>query len=252
MKYLIVGDTIIDENIFVKSSGISLETPTMKTEYLSKETVFGGAANVATQLAGYKDDVTFLTSLSPENIQNLKHIYTNLEIINCFQGKNNIKTRYWIKHGDAIYKYLQINNTNSEKDNPEIDNLNLGYFDVVAFSDYRCGLITPKLISKCIQSNCKTFASSQISSHKSNYENYSQIHTIVCNEKESLYVKRTKNICITRGSRGCSFNGIDYPPYKVEKTNNTIGAGDCFFAAFIATGDPKFANKKSSEFLSKN
>ena len=30
LKFLIVGDTIIDEDIFLIASGISLETPTMK------------------------------------------------------------------------------------------------------------------------------------------------------------------------------------------------------------------------------
>ena len=33
LKFLIVGDTIIDEDIFLIASGISLETPTLKTTY---------------------------------------------------------------------------------------------------------------------------------------------------------------------------------------------------------------------------
>ena len=33
---------------------------------------------------------------------------------------------------------------------------------------------------------------------------------------------------------------------------NTIGAGDCFYAALLATGDPNFANKKASEYVSNN
>ncbi len=31
LKYLIVGDTIIDETVELKASGLSLESPTLKT-----------------------------------------------------------------------------------------------------------------------------------------------------------------------------------------------------------------------------
>ena len=80
MKYLIVGDTIIDENIYLKANGISLETPTMKTEYLSSEINFGGAANVAINLAKCKNNVTFLTSLSSSKIKDLKKKISNLTL----------------------------------------------------------------------------------------------------------------------------------------------------------------------------
>ena len=38
----------------------------------------------------------------------------------------------------------------------------------------------------------------------------------------------------------------------VKDPINTIGAGDCFYAALLATGDPNFANKKASEYVSNN
>ena len=44
LKFLIVGDTIIDEDIFLIASGISLETPTMKTGYDTNWGKSGGAA----------------------------------------------------------------------------------------------------------------------------------------------------------------------------------------------------------------
>ena len=43
LKFLIVGDTIIDEDIFLIASGISLETPTMKTVYDTNRVKYGGA-----------------------------------------------------------------------------------------------------------------------------------------------------------------------------------------------------------------
>ena len=47
LKYLVVGDTILDEDIYLKAVGLSLESPTIKTTYDSKRINYGGAANVA-------------------------------------------------------------------------------------------------------------------------------------------------------------------------------------------------------------
>ena len=106
LNFLIVGDTIIDEDVFLIASGISLETPTLKTVYDTRKIKFGGAANVAKQLVNYNVDVTFLTSVSDEYMNSISS--TGLKIINLYQGKNNIKTRYWISHGDSTYKLSLI------------------------------------------------------------------------------------------------------------------------------------------------
>ena len=60
LKFLIVGDTIIDEDIFLIASGISLETPTMKTVYDTNRVKYGGAANVARRLADLLADFFLL------------------------------------------------------------------------------------------------------------------------------------------------------------------------------------------------
>ena len=247
LNFLIVGDTIIDEDIFLTASGISLETPTLKTVYDNKKTKFGGAANVAKQLANYDVDVTFLTSVSDKHINSISS--TGLKIINLYQGKNNTKTRYWISHGDSTYKYLQINNVNDEDNNLPID-INISEYDVIAFSDYRCGLISKPFIEKCTRNNnIKTYASSQISSRQSNYMLYKNVDYIVCNEKESKLVNRDTNICVTKGHKGCSFNGVNYSADKIKNIVSTMGAGDIFYAAFLASGDPEFANREAANFI---
>ena len=250
MKFLVIGDTIIDEEILLKAKGLSLETPTIKTEFISSKTFFGGAANVAKNLIGDNHEISFLTSLSKENLKLFSQKYPAINIFNFFLGKDNIKSRYWIQHGDAKYKYLQINNLNDFNQKSKSYDLDFNHFDVVAFSDYRCGLITPELVSKCINSSCKTYASSQISSQPSNYEYYQDVDIIVCNENEASFIDRTDNICITKGDQGCFFNGVDYAACKIKKPINTIGAGDCFFAAFLIAEDPTFANKRAAKFLS--
>ena len=247
LKFLIVGDTIIDEDIFLIASGLSLETPTLKTVYDTNRVKYGGAANVARRLADYDLDVTFLTSVSEEHINPISS--TGAKILNFYQGKNNTKTRYWVSHGDSTYKYLQINNVNDENVHPLID-VNLSDYDIVAFSDYRCGLITESFIDTCTNhKDVDTYASSQISSRDSNYHLYGNIDYIVCNEKESQSVDRDINLCVTKGERGCSFNGTDYQGFEVKDVVSTMGAGDAFYAAFLASGDPEFANIEASDFI---
>ena len=63
LKYLIVGDTIIDETIELKVCGLSLESPTIKTVPDNHFFDYGGAANVAKFLAQEGRDVTFATSV---------------------------------------------------------------------------------------------------------------------------------------------------------------------------------------------
>ena len=243
LKYLVVGDTIVDEDIFLKASGLSLESPTLKTTYTTTKVNYGGAANVAKFLTEMDMDVTFITSLSPKYVEML-----DLKVKTFYQGKDNIKKRYWVTHGDSTYKYLQINDVNDGSICPIID-VDVSDYDVIAFSDYRCGFISDEFILRCLSSGKKTYASSQISSHPSNYHRYMECDYIVCNETESKFVERDNNVCITKGRRGCSLNGVEYFPFPVNTVVNTIGAGDCFYAAFLATGDPDYANRRAAEFV---
>ena len=113
LRYLVVGDTIIDEDICLNAAGLSLESPTLKTTYSSGQLNYGGAANVARLLKGFDRNVTFLTSVSSTSAVILEDQF-GLYVENYFQGKPNTKSRYWVTHGDATYKYLQINNVNDE------------------------------------------------------------------------------------------------------------------------------------------
>jgi len=250
LKFLIVGDTIIDENIYLKASGLSLESPTLKTTYDHTKINYGGAANVAKFLSNLDRDVTFLTSLSEKHVSMLEQKNPNLNVVSFYQGNDNLKSRYWVHHGDETYKYLQVNNVNSEISHSSLLDYDLSDFDIIAFADYRCGFITDSFIFNCTKSGKITYASSQISSSSSNYDRYWDIDYIVCNENESKYVDRKTNICITLGSKGCSMNGITYSTPFVEKVINTIGAGDCFYASLLATGNPDFANQQASKYVS--
>jgi bifunctional ADP-heptose synthase (sugar kinase/adenylyltransferase) len=247
LKYLVVGDTIIDEHIFLNAVGLSLESPTIKTTVKEKRFDFGGASNVAKFLKKFGADVTFATSMGEEYCQFFETFY-NVPVKNFYQGNDNLKTRFWISHGDETYKHLQINDVNSEFSLSTLQLFDIDEYDIIAFADYRCGFITETFIKHVTDSGKITYASSQVSSHQPNYDRYFDIDYIVCNEKESQYVDRKTNMCVTKGSDGCVMNGIHYKGYPVEVAN-TIGAGDCFYAALLSSGDPDFANRKASEYV---
>jgi bifunctional ADP-heptose synthase (sugar kinase/adenylyltransferase) len=240
-KILIIGDTIVDRSVNLSAIGLSLESPTIKTTFIDEEINFGGAANVAKYAFQFGLDVTFVTCMSSASeIQFAK--LNRIRVINLHNSIENIKTRFYVGHGDEKYKYLQINNTHSQSLNLE-PSINMNEYDVVAFSDYRCGLISQKMIDQSIISSAKTFGASQVSSHKSNFERYMKMDYIVCNDHESKSFSRRNNVVITKGAAGCELNGSAYPTRLIKNPKNIIGAGDCFYAAYLAYENIKRANE---------
>ena len=91
-KILIVGDTIVDRNIYLEAIGLSLESPTLKTSLIKEDIKFGGAANVAKYASLLGAEVTFITSLNDKNYQNTFKNRFNVETIFIPQERTNIKT----------------------------------------------------------------------------------------------------------------------------------------------------------------
>ena len=249
-KVLIIGDTIIDVDLEVKAIGLALDSPTLKTSFVSKSRSFGGAANVAKFAAFFGLDVTFATTMHPQSAEDFltQQKGGKMEVVNLNREVESWKTRFYVSHGDARYKHLQINNTPSDPYDINWD-VDMSLFDVVAFSDYRCGVIRPFMIDQSIQSSAITFGASQVSSHVSNLSNYSGLDTIVCNEKEAQTFSRRKDVVITKGRHGAELNGVDYPAHTVDSVSNVIGAGDCFYAALLASGNVAHANNCAAKYV---
>lgn len=244
-KVLIIGDTIIDKSVYLEAIGLSLESPTIKTSFLKEKINFGGAANVARYASYFGLDVTFATCMSEESE---KSFPDTIELINLDNTIENTKTRFYVNHGDENYKYLQINNTNKNKIGSNFQ-IEMNEYDIVAFSDYRCGLVTEKMISDSKMSSAKTFGASQVSSQKSNFHIYQGLDFLVCNKHEASTFSRKENVIITNGAHGCELNGVNYNSSKATKVARTIGAGDCFYAAYLAYEDPVRANESALKYV---
>ena len=99
-KILVIGDTIIDKTVFTEAIGISLESPTLKTKLLSDEISYGGAANVAKNIARLGSECSFIT-IGEVDIPEVRTV--------SLPGTSAKKTRIWVHRRASDYRHLQIN-----------------------------------------------------------------------------------------------------------------------------------------------
>lgn len=241
---LVIGDTILDESININATGISLESPTLKGNLIDSYKELGGTANTTKFLKILGCNVTFVTSISQIDEHLLEDCCTTTINIG---NKTNKKSRYWIIKENERYKYLQINDCNTEKINFKNYNFFDNNYDVIFINDYRCGVVQESLLKNLKNVKNKIFVSAQMSDKKNNYFNYKNYDTAILNEEEfdNIIYDSDKNYIVTMGSSGCkSIKNKLTTYFKSYKTNvkNIIGAGDAFCAAYIATECCDFAN----------
>ncbi len=253
LRVLVVGDTIVDKDIFLDAVGLSLESPTLKTNFVSEQKSLGGAANVAKLIGLLGSECTFVTGLSdPELLRSLYEDF-GVKTISCNRGRDNTKTRYWISRGDGIYKYLQVNDCGSAS--PVSESFSVDGYDAVLMCDYRCGFVTDAVVNRCSVFAGTKFVSSQMSDRGSNMNQYIGFDCALMNESEDscCTVSFPKKI-VTMGNRGSKtvtmhMQSINHEAVPVN-TSNTMGAGDAFCAAYVCTENGEFSNMFASRYLS--
>lgn len=256
-KILVVGDTILDKDHIIEVTGLSLESPTIKGNLKDTNVKLGGAANVVKYLHEFGCDVTFVTSIRSKEL--VESICSKL--INVYNEHDNVKNRYWIQKGDALYKYLQVNDCNDKGLELSTKLFLDNEYDLVIVSDYRCGLVSNSILESVNKINCKKIATSQKSDKNSNYFKYKNFDILIVNQNEYKSFLEEKldhtisKIIVTKGDSGAeeilSTGIIHYKSYPVNQVN-VIGAGDAFCAAYSATESIDFANKWASYVVSKN
>ena len=244
-RFLVIGDTILDENVYAIGTGLSLETPTLKGSFRSRCFSLGGAANLVKHLRNFTKQIDFYTSCDDRGYEMLQELSIN--VIKCNETASQIKSRYWLERGDGQYKVLQINETKTLDNQLSILNqvkteIDFQKYDRVLVSDYRLGLLSKDLVELVAKNAKLSFGASQMSDKEPNFSWFKNFDIVVCNEEEALFAKDCSNICITMGEKGCMFEGKIFPIEKVTCVSS-IGAGDAFFAAFAFTQNPDSANK---------
>jgi sugar/nucleoside kinase (ribokinase family) len=289
LNVLVVGDVCFDIDQHCNAIGLSLESPTLKAKLVSTSTALGWAGNVAKNICELGASCTLLTraDVSTSSMLNsLCNPHPKLRIarLPC-ESEIATKTRTWIRHGSSTYKYLQIN---SEKSNgyinEELDQLIASYahhgYDIVIFADYS-DMITyhttyefrkaAKLVARSDKN--MIFGSSQFSHTLPMWDKF-EYSTIVLNEHEArtwhsstefkdyddpiediaftLAKSIYGNCCITLGPNGAYAysNGyaLKHDGFGIL-TNDTIGAGDAFLAAYAMASASKLEHASDAVMI---
>ncbi len=265
---LIIGDVILDIWTYTKAIGLSLETPTLKTQFLEKKYTFGGTGNVVKNLSELGANITFLTLIG--NDENRK-VYEDFDEVDKFipiiekDRKNTVKERFWVERGGSNYKELQVNVIDNQaikeksitKMISEISTLK-EKFDVIMLIDYRHGLFTEELLDRLMPALTNTgvpiVVSSQISDYGrglvSNHINFKGADLVVMNKLEAEFnfnmVRRVEDlpqlfgcdICVTSGKGGSTLfiDGKKYHSNVIEIDEvDPCGAGDSFISCLSLT-----------------
>jgi len=261
----VVGDIIVDQQIYCHHTMTQNKTPTLNLSYEHSKKFVGGAAIVAKHLRAAGAKVKFISfsgkdsntnfivrELKKDRIQNI--IFKNLTRI------TNLKQSIYSKN----YNLLKISRTNKESlTHNELENLIKELkkikSGVLLFSDFRHGIFdstTIPILSKNINKNIIKVADSQVASRWGNISDFKNFDLITPNENEARFstsdqnsnisslsrklfkISNCKNMILKLGEHGAlcvkkiknELHESYLLPSLVSKLTDPIGSGDALLA----------------------
>ena len=201
LKVLLIGDSCIDEYVYGSCERINPEAPVPILKFNRKETKRGMAWNVRQNLSSFGIEV---------------YIMTNQETIT--------KTRYI----DEKYNQ-QLLRVDDEPDLKPIEyKIPDEKFDALVISDYNKGFLTTDKIVEFT----KSFDGPVFIDTKKNKLPEIDAYVKINEHEYKNFESTTKNLIVTRGSKGCEYMGKLYPAEKVN-VFDVVGAGDTFLSALV-------------------
>lgn len=264
LKALVIGDSIIDQYVFVSPKGRATKDPILSTRFKEEESYAGGALATANHLSSYINQIKLVTLIGDRNskLDFIKDsLSQNIELKYFIKEDSPtiIKRRYIDKYrNNKLFKVEYINDQPiSEKLSKEIvDYLSkeLPEQDLVIVSDFGHGFINNPI--RNILEEESPFLSTNVQSNSSNLgynyiNHYKNLDFIVMNEDElrlplmmrfedineaifKFYEKfKFEKFLLTMGKEGCLFfnKGKIYEgPALIRKVVDTVGAGDAVFS----------------------
>lgn len=263
-KIIVLGDTIIDEYIYLDTQKISDEAPVITHQIVEKKYVLGGGANVARNIKSLGKDV-FYFGLCNEKDTITSKLLDDFNInYKLFELKNSvpIKTRI-ISRNQQICRF---DTTCKPKINEEIKihildflKKNLNNIEFVVISKYFDGFLTPEFINKfieiCNKNNIKSIFDNRqnnsslykgISFLKLNFNEFQNLvdkkinnnNDEISNEIKKLFLSLSYDcLILTRSEKDIicvSKNFIKFFPIEKSEVVDVSGAGDTFVATFAS------------------
>lgn len=268
---LVIGDSIIDKDVFVSNLGKSLETNSTKTKFISQSINLGGASRVVNFISTFDVEISFFSNLEEQYFNEFEDLFSKLKIYNTETHITTEKKRIKLKIDNTFQTIFQINKDFKSQHNSYTDKLHLldKHFDIVLINDYRTGMFDKSLIKHVNNlSYEKIILASQLSKNELNIQNYRNFDIVILNEYEfeneyntqlnfdknysDLFSNKLKKIIVTLGSQGALLitkTKNIYFPTDSKEFINTIGAGDIFLGSYLIFEDINLANKHTLNFL---
>lgn len=268
---LVIGDSIIDRDIFVSDLGKSLESDSTKTKFISQSLVLGGASRLVNFISTFDVNIRFFSNLEEHYFNEFNNSFSKLEIYKTDTISSVEKIRIKLKKGDIFNTVFQINKDfkSRHRSYSDIFDISNETFDVVLINDYRTGMFDKNLIKLVNNLSFeKIVFASQLSGNDLNIDNYSNFNYLILNKFEfenefnteldfehnysDLFLNDMERIIVTLGDQGALLITKEentYFPTKSKKFHNTIGAGDIFLGSYLLYEDIGLANEHTLNFL---
>ena len=184
---LVIGDSIIDKDIYVSDLGKSLETDSTKTKYIDQSIMLGGASRLVNFISTFDVNIKFFTNLEEQYYSKFNDMFSKLHIYKTDTDSSVQKIRIKLKKDNQINTVFQINKDYVSQHNSysEIFDITDNSFDIVLVNDYRTGMFDKSLIK--IVNNLsfkKIVLASQLSRNELNIKNYSNFNVLILNKYE--------------------------------------------------------------------
>ncbi|WP_052663592.1 PfkB family carbohydrate kinase [[Mycoplasma] testudinis] len=259
---LVLGDTIIDEYIFLSPQKISDEAPVITQNIKKINYNLGGGSNVARNLASLNNNVTYIGLQSKKTKNELTKLFKQQRIKSYLFNSEDavpVKTRL-ISKKQQIDRFDTVPDFNFSKEkiysqiNSIIKNL-LKSVDCVVVSKYFSDFLTPDLINPIIEEAKKlnifsifdnrqddTFLFKNFSLLKLNSKEFNNLVkkdniNKVSLDKSIKNLKKTlnyENVVITRAEENVVLldfsNTLKYYEVAAKEVVDVSGAGDTFVA----------------------
>ena len=261
---LVIGDFMIDRYVHSEGRKLSREAPVPVADYLSEELVLGGAGNLANNLLSLGAQVKVLGVAGKDEAgkwmrDELEKKGADMTGLIISDRPTTLKTRFILNHR----QYLRID----KEYRSDVDSAATKQFlaplhdlvstsDVVVFSDYDKGVITPILISNVVE-ECRVQHRSVVAQPKvRHYLDYIGVTLVKSNAREATIATgvsmvndtslrnmghnlmsrlECESLLLTRSEQGMILfekkNITSFPPFKGPKPGfNAVGVRDCMTA----------------------
>ena len=249
MKYLVIGDIMIDRYVMGSTERISPEAPVPIIDVKMQYDVLGGAANCASNIISLQDpgDVDIIGYIGDDNDGEIALDLLNKEGIN-FRGwttkvKPTIVKERVFCNGQQMFRMDIEDKTELPFDRPLFQTIDFDRYDYIIVSDYAKGVVSRRLMQYLAPYNFKII----IDPKPENWGCYNPgVLLITPNEFE--FNQRTpelpppQHMLVTKGKCGMTLYtnfpaGSGYVDIQGEEVENceVIGAGDTVVAVIAVT-----------------